>query len=668
MRASVARHELANLATNVPLVLGTAGIAAIAAIALFGPQLASTDPQAQRVVIFFPDRFEVPPTPPDPLYPLGTDPLGRDQLSRLLWGARLTLTAVLLGLAGRGALGIVLGLVAGWRHGGWLDRGIGYVTNAVAAVPQLMLALLVVIALQDAGLPGFVLALALVGWAEVAQFVRAEVIHVAAAPHIDAARALGATGRHVVRRHVVRDLTPQLLGILALEAGSVLLLLAELGFIGFFISGGTFYVDDSNRPILPIRDRAPEWGQMLAGARQYAFRDQYVAFVPGAVVAGSVLAFNLFAEGLRAASDPFGRRRLSPRTLGALARGLAAIALVAGTAFAYVAAGSTSVTFDVGLGPAREAARRVLPGGALVAGVVRFEASSHALASPERITYYFRSPEGTILRVSYLNADANAMEVKLHDHQDDIAFETLGPLGEWKVGWERALAAAEEAAGRAYRNRSPEYRVRVILAQEPDAPAPTYRVQYSKPRSGVELDVRMDAVTGERGTRPERVMRDAELRARGAVGGTVRLVGMGVTWRSHGHRQVGFDAALPAERSFSFVRSDAPILTAVTIIYDSALDSPQTRLGAFGSAPPSIAPLDLERAFAAVEDAQGRAVREEWQRAPGRVWSAFAGVIVVEGRQRVEVQYRLEDPTAYSARFVQFRYDPASGTVERTSP
>src|SRR5204862_7535847 len=134
----------------------------------------------------------------------------------------------------------------------------------------------------------------------------------------------------ILSRHVFRGLAPQLFGLVSLEAGATLLLLAELGFLGVFMSGAIFLVDDQNRPILPVRDRAPEWGQMLAGAQQYAFSNQFVAFVPGIVVAAVVFAFNLLGEGARAATDPFSSLSLSPRAVGVLGRSLAVVALVGG--------------------------------------------------------------------------------------------------------------------------------------------------------------------------------------------------------------------------------------------------------------------------------------------------------------------------------------------------
>lgn len=495
------------LLTNIPLVLGTLGIVLIALIALFGPQAAPSDPHAQRSVLFYPDSsFAVPPTPPDQYNLLGTDPIGRDQLSRLLWGARLTLTIVLFGLVGRAALALAFGLAAGWWRGTWVDHAVSYMTNAVAGLPQLMLALLLAIAFQGQGVLGFVLALGLVGWADLAQFVRAEVVRVAATPHLEVARSLGATGMHLVRVHVLRDLAPQFIGLLALEAGSVLLLLAELGFIGFFIAGGIADTSISGAVILPVRDRAPEWGQMLAGARNYAFRDQYVAFVPGVVVVGAVLAFNLFAEGLRTATDPHSSRRLSPRTLGWIARIMVAGALISASFFGYIAANSRTISYGSGLQSAREIAERVLPGSELLAGVVRLSSSAYGMSRPEKLTYYFRGGDARILRVSFVGADENAADVKLHANEDGLLVETLQPIADGSfVDWETALRAAERSFGLGYRNESAAFFVRVVLAQHELADTPVYRVQYGRIVGGTQFEVRVDAKTGVASRIPRRL-------------------------------------------------------------------------------------------------------------------------------------------------------------------
>ena len=659
--------------TNLPLVVGSLGIAAIVALVLFGPELAPSDPQAQRVIIFYPDgSFAAPPTPPDRFYVLGTDPLGRDQLARLMWGARLTVTALLLGLAGRALLGVGLGLVAGWRRGGWLDRAIGHVTNAVAGVPQLMLALLVVIALRDEGVTGFIVALAAVGWAELAQFVRSGTARAVATPHVEAARALGGTVPHVARVHVLRDLLPQVTGLLALEAGSVLLLMAELGFIGFFISGGTFYTDDAGRPVLPIRDRAPEWGQMLAGARHYAFKDQYVAFVPGVVVVSAVLAFNLFAEGLRAATDPFGVRRLSPRTLGRIARVAFAGLLVGVVGLGYTSATSTQLSFDDGARTAREAAARVLPGAPLVAGVLRFTSEAHAMSRPEKLNYYFRSADGTLLRVGFVDADANAMEVKLHSHDDNVVFEVLQPLDQWGVPWESALGDAEKARGITFRNANPRYLVRVVLAQDRDA-APVYRVQYTTPAArGSLIETRSPArgtTTTRADLRPEEFASDATSRARQLLGGNVRLESMSATWVSErGSLQSTLSelprlgTSRPTQVAMTFARPEfgaqAQVASIAYVVDRPA--APTASVFGTGIQPGEhreVAYRELVSAFERVDPVELRALRERAQDA-GRGWWISISLAAREG---ASVNVSFSDGVS----IVNFRYDPQTGTLQR---
>lgn len=676
-------------ATNVPFVVGTLGIATIAVLALFGPQLASADPHAQRVIIFYPDAsFKAPPTPPDQYNPLGTDPLGRDQLSRLLWGARLTLTIVLLGLVGRGLLALVLGVLAGWRRGSWLDHAIGHITNAVAGLPQLMFALLLVIALQDHGITGFVLALALVGWAELAQFVRGEVVRAVATPHVAAARALGARGTHVIRVHVLRDLAPQLLGLLALEAGSVLLLLAELGFIGFFVAGGVFYVDDSNRPILPMRDRAPEWGQMLAGARHYAFQHQYVAFVPGVVVVSAVLAFNLFAEGLRTASDPFSPSRLSPGALGAIGRTLLAGVLIAGVGFGYVSATSTSISYKDGLQRAREAAERVLPGGELVAGVLGYASSEHAMSRPARLTYYFRDAGGRILRVAFVGADANAMDVKLSQNDDGLNFAALATLpADGLVEPDVAIAAAEEIDGLRFRNANPTYTVSVLLVQERGSETPLYRVVYSVP-GGQPREIRVNARDGSTSLPRAALLADAVSRAEVALDGSARLTGISVGWLSPGPSRVNvFGAERPAQYRFDFARGDAAVSGTVSVSYSAGREGlagvSQGTMGAnVDSRVLPVPPFTLDQlvfAFERAEEAGLRARREQWIADGYALWqqTALATLALPSGGLRLGDKWTI-DVTLFAQRGVPggggdtrtatFNYDPGTGGAREIPP
>jgi len=643
---------------NVALVVGLLGVLVLAIVALFGSSMTASDPQAQRLVLFFPDGvFKVPPTPPDAYYPLGTDPLGRDQLSRVLWGARLTFTVVLLALLLRTTLALVFGLVSGWRRGP-VDDFLTLITNAVAGVPQLLLALLIAILLREHAILGFVIALGLVGWAEGAQFVRAEVARIRRAPYVEAATSIGGRTRGILARHVMRGLAPQLFGLIALEAGGTLLLLAELGFLGVFISGFVFQLDDRNQIILPVRDRAPEWGQMLAGAQAYAFSNQYVAFVPGVVVAAAVFIFNLLGEGMRAATDPFSRLSLSPRALGALGRGLAAFALVCAAFFGVAEARSTELSFEDAMAQARAAAERVEAGAPLLAGVALYSAESHGIAKAQKYNFYFRSNGvSATLRVGFPDADQNAMEVKLDD-EDGLSYQLMQPLGAIGIPASRALQLAEDQGGRAYR-AARTWLTRIVVSEDLSLPYPTYRVSYAAPQaiSSPAIDILLDARTGNADA-PEFRSATARLRAEVLLAGTVALSGISAQWRSSSvPNVVSFGAEKPAGLTYSYVRPDLTNdLRVVSVTYDIG-----GRNGAFVNTvtprqQPLAMPVDIEAVFAAVERSGGATLRADW----GKDWQAGASTVTFTGTLQVRVSYSRGGPP-----LATFTYDVATGAITR---
>ena len=657
------RGDAGRMVRNIALILGLVGVIALGAIALFGPQLSAADPQAQRLVLFYPDgTFKVPPTPPDQYNLLGTDPLGRDQLARILWGARLTFTVVLLALLLRAFLAVFFGVLAGWR-GGNADALVMLGTNAIAGVPQLLLALLVAVALRESAILGFVVALGSVGWAEGAQFVRAEVMRIRRAPYVEAARALGTRTSGLITRHLLRSLAPQLFGLFALEAGATLLLLAELGFLGVFMSGAIVLVDNNNRPILPVRDRAPEWGQMLAGATQYAFSNQFVAFVPGVVVAAAVFAFNLLGEGARAATDPFSSLSLSPRAVGSLGRALLGVALLGGLFFGVAEARSTEVSFDDALRLAREAVERVEPGDELLAAVVRYRSDSHALAKPQKYNFYFRS-HGIfeITRVGFPDADQNAMEV-LHDDEDSLNYKVMAPLANWSMSVSRALELGEDAGGRAFRNSSRGWLARVVLSHEAALPVPTYRVLYSSPTaiSDPNIDVLLDAAH-EGSETPELRLGFATVRAQAALGGPVALAGASAAWSSTASPPGGFGIERPVSVRYSFVRADLPEDRRIATVGAGSAGGPVSVGNATVRQVPFPGPVDIEGSLRAVEPQGGAAVREEWARQGSPNWFANAFTEVRDGRLAIVLTYSRPQGTGAAT----FRYDLASGRVERT--
>lgn len=653
------RDDLHRLAVNPALVAGLAGVTALLLVALVGPQLASADPNAQRIVIFFPDgRFLIPPTPPDQYYPLGTDPLGRDQLARVLYGGRLTLTVVLLALLIRGVLAIVVGVASGWR-GGAVDHALTIVTNAVSGIPQFLLALLIAVALRQQAILGFTLALGLVGWAEGAQFIRSEVVRIRAAAYVDAARSLGERTSGILARHVLRGLGPQLFGLFSLEAGSTLLLLAELGFLGVFMSGGAFLTDAQGRPILPARDRAPEWGQMLAGAQQYAFRDQYVAFVPGVVVGLAVFIFNLLGEGVRAATDPFSRMSLSPRALGALGRGTFAVALVSAAFFGITEARATTLSFDDALRLAKESVANVEPGAPLVAAVVSLRSDAHGLERPSKYNFYFRSNGPTAYwRVGFPDADQNAMETK-RDVEDGLQLDAMPALdAAGVVSWDRALSVAERDGGAQYRASTRTWLVRLVLAKDPASDVVYYRAMYTSGSTtgAPSVDAFVDALTGTSATAR---LRDAglRLRAQDALGGPVALVSATGYWHPMDVNG-GFGTAQPASVFETFVRADLPDDRRVARVYTGPQ---QPFVGAEPQRPRALSMyVELQVVFDRVEAGGGAALREEWARTGRSAWQATVTEQVSSGATVITVRYDI-----YPSLSATFAYDPETGSVTR---
>ena len=162
--------------------------------------------------------------------------MGRDILSLILTGAQMTLTLAVLSVTARLAIGTFLGMLAGWRSGSWLDRAIVGLSEVIAAFPTLILAMILILAIGiRQGMSTFVLALSLVGWGEIMQYVRSESIAIRPKAYIESAIAMGAHTPRLIGKHVLPQLVSALISLAALEMGSVLLLLGELGFISIFI-------------------------------------------------------------------------------------------------------------------------------------------------------------------------------------------------------------------------------------------------------------------------------------------------------------------------------------------------------------------------------------------------------------------------------------------------
>ena len=293
---------------NFPLLAGVILVALMITIVLLGPRLAPHSPYTTQGLKIVEGEFSVPPFPPSQTHPWGTDVLGRDIMSLILAGAQRTLFLATLVVAARMLVGFVLGAVAGWLNGTWIDRLLLRAAETIASFPMLLLAMILILALGiRQGFRPFVIALCFVGWGEIMQFVRGEVLTLRAKPFIEGAIAVGVRTPRIILSHVLPHMVPALIAIVALEIGAVLMLLGELGFIGIFIGGGAFAELEVFGPPFHYSD-VPEWGALLSSVRSYARSYPWMALYPSLAFFIAVLGFNLFGEGVRRLVEKGGLR------------------------------------------------------------------------------------------------------------------------------------------------------------------------------------------------------------------------------------------------------------------------------------------------------------------------------------------------------------------------
>lgn len=259
---------------------GLIGIVLLAALVLFaavGPVLLPYDPTQQKLK----DSLMSPSL----AHWLGTDQLGRDVLTRLAYGARYSLSIGVFAIAFGLVIGVPVGAVSGY-FGGWLDMIIQRVTDALLAFPGILLALALVAGL-GIGLQNVVIAVGISSIPGFIRLVRASVLASKGLPYVEAARALGVPTMVVLWRHALPNAVPPTVVQASVQLGAAILVAAGLGFLG-----------------LGVPPPLPEWGDMLAEAQNYVFRDPGLAVVPAVAIALTVLAFNLLGDGLRDALDP----------------------------------------------------------------------------------------------------------------------------------------------------------------------------------------------------------------------------------------------------------------------------------------------------------------------------------------------------------------------------
>jgi len=301
------RVRARDLILNGPLVLGSAIVLALFLLVLLGPAWAPENPyvSAQHIVPHYDARLGeaiTPPLSPSPEFPFGTDRWGNDLLSLLMHGARNTLVACAFVTMARVLLGLILGGIAGWNEGQLTDQAVMALVGVTTSVPMLVSSIILIYSLDiRKGLPTFIVALSLIGWTEIAQYIRSEFLIVRKMPYIEGAQSIGLGNWAVAARHVLPNILPQLLVIAFLEMGAVMMLLGELGFVGVYIGGGSRMAPDPDFGVTRAATLidVPEWGAMLADGYRWLRSKPFVIIPPAVAFAVSVFGFNALGEGLR---------------------------------------------------------------------------------------------------------------------------------------------------------------------------------------------------------------------------------------------------------------------------------------------------------------------------------------------------------------------------------
>lgn len=265
------------LVRNPLAVLGALIVLSLVVLALFAPFFATHSPYAAVLA----DRLK----PPSAEFWLGTDELGRDIWSRIVYGARITLMIVLLVAAIAAPLGLVIGAVAGYL-GGWTDRVLMGVTDVFLSMPKLILALAFVAALGP-GIENAVIAIAITSWPAYARIARAETLTIRGSEFISAVRLQGASATRVIVRHILPLCTSSMIIRVTLDMAGIILTAAGLGFLG-----------------LGAQPPLPEWGAMISRGRAFILDQWWVATMPGFAIVIVSLGFCFLGDGLRDVLDP----------------------------------------------------------------------------------------------------------------------------------------------------------------------------------------------------------------------------------------------------------------------------------------------------------------------------------------------------------------------------
>ncbi len=276
-RAQAALKSWRRLQSNHTAFFGMLIVLALVIVALLAPYLATQSPFEQDLAA----RLE----PPSSAHWLGTDDLGRDIYSRVVYGARITLYIATLAALIAAPLGLIIGTTAGYL-GGWVDIALMRLVDVFLSFPSLILALAFVAAL-GAGIENAIIAISLASWPPIARLARAETLTVRSADYIAAVRMQGASRTRIITHHIMPMCLTSVIVRITLNMAGIILTAAGLGFLG-----------------LGAQPPSPEWGAMLSSGRQFMLTNWWLAAAPGCAILLVSLGFNLFGDGLRDALDP----------------------------------------------------------------------------------------------------------------------------------------------------------------------------------------------------------------------------------------------------------------------------------------------------------------------------------------------------------------------------
>jgi peptide/nickel transport system permease protein len=269
------------LLKDAPAVAALVVLLVCILLAVAAPLLAPHDPLATNT------REKAAPLL-TPGYPLGADQLGRDIYSRLLFGARLTLTVGVVGAIASALTGLLFGLLAGY-FGGWVDVATMRGIDVLLSFPDILLAI-VIVAILGPSLENALIAVAILGVPFYVRLIRADVLRLRGADFVVAAKTVGAPDQRVIVRHILPNVVAPIIVTASIHVGYLILSAAGLSFIG-----------------LGAQPPSPEWGAMVASGRDYLLIAPHVVLVPAAAIFVVVLAFNVVGDGLRDAFDPKAR-------------------------------------------------------------------------------------------------------------------------------------------------------------------------------------------------------------------------------------------------------------------------------------------------------------------------------------------------------------------------